>query len=107
MKILVLRVTNRSRHRKCFVRGLYSVTFTRLCQKPSLVQVFTQTAREYNPVRRTFYDVNYIHIQHISKSRGFKSTSSATVLVTHFTAMISLRRSLSNHDEDGDKNVTN
>ena len=62
MKILVLRVINSSRHRNCFVR----VKFIRcLCQKPSLartslVRIFTQTTREYNPVRRTFYDVNYI-----------------------------------------------
>ena len=38
---------------------------TGLCQKPSLartslVRVLTQTTREYNPIRRTFYDVNYI-----------------------------------------------
>ena len=45
----------------------YGVIFTScLCEKPSLartslVRVFTQTTREYNPVRRTFYDVNYIY----------------------------------------------
>ena len=45
---------------------LYAVLFTTcLCQKPSLarillVRVLTQTAREYNPVQSTFYDVNYI-----------------------------------------------
>ena len=45
---------------------MYGVIFTTcLCQKPSLarislVQVLTQTAREYNPVQSTFYDVNYI-----------------------------------------------
>ena len=49
------------------MRALYGVIFTRcLCEKPSLartslVRVFTQTTREYNPVRRTFYDVNYIY----------------------------------------------
>ena len=36
-----------------------------MCQKHSLarillVRVLTQTAREYNPVQSTFYDVNYI-----------------------------------------------
>ena len=64
MKILVLRVIN-------IVYGieiaLYGVIFTRcLCQKPSLartslVRVLTQTTREYNPVRRTFYAVNYMY----------------------------------------------
>ena len=45
--------------------ALYGVIFTRcLCQEPSLartslVRVFTQTTREYNPVRRTFHAVNY------------------------------------------------
>ena len=45
---------------------LYAVLFTTcLCQKPSLarillVRVLTQTAREYNSVESTFYDVNYI-----------------------------------------------
>ena len=34
--------------------------FTRCLSKPSLVPVFTQTSREYTPVGRTFYDVNYI-----------------------------------------------
>ena len=49
MKILVLRVINSSRHRNCFVRGYIRELF------------LTQTTREYNPVRRTFYDVNYIY----------------------------------------------
>ena len=45
---------------------MHGVIFTTcLCQKPSLarillVRVLTQTAREYNPVQSTFYDVNYI-----------------------------------------------
>ena len=65
MKILVLRVINSSRHRNCFVQGYIHSLF--VSQKPSLartslVQVFTQTTREYNPVRRTFYDVNDIYI---------------------------------------------
>ena len=64
MKILVLRVIN-------IVYGIesaaYRVIFTScLCQKPlartSLVRVLTQTTREYNPVRRTFYAVNYIYL---------------------------------------------
>ena len=47
--------------------ALYGVMFTScLFQKPSLgltslVRVLTQTNREYNLVRYTFYDVNYIH----------------------------------------------
>ena len=72
MKILVLRVINSSRHRNCFVRG----SIHSLCQKPSLVRtslvrVFTQTTREYNPVnpvRRTFYEVNYICIYIVFKN---------------------------------------
>ena len=62
MKILVLRVINSSRNRNCFVR----VIFTRCLRqklslaRTSLVRALTQTTREYNPVRRTFYDVNYI-----------------------------------------------
>ena len=64
MKILVLRVINIV---YVIEIALYGVIFTRcLCEKPSfarasLVRVFTQTTREYNPVRRTFYDVNYIY----------------------------------------------
>ena len=70
MKILVLRVINSSSHRNC----LYGVVFTCcLCQKPSLaptslVRVFTQTTREYDPVRRTFYDVNYIYMSTDTKN---------------------------------------
>ena len=52
MKILVLRVINSSRHRNCFVRGYIHSLF---------VSEQTQTTREYNPVRRTFYDVNYMY----------------------------------------------
>ena len=54
MKILVLRAINSSCHRNCFVLVV--------CVKSphSLVRAFTQTTREYNPSRRTFYDVNYI-----------------------------------------------
>ena len=47
MKILVLRVINSSRHRKCFVRGYMLV--------PRSFGFLTQTTRAYNPVRRTFY----------------------------------------------------
>ena len=54
MKILVLRVINSSRRRNCFVRGYIHLLFV------SKGLVFTQTTGEYNPVRRTFYDV-YIH----------------------------------------------
>ena len=62
VKILVLCVINSSRHRKCFARVIFTSC---LFQKPSLarislVRVLTQTAREYNPVQSTFYDVNYI-----------------------------------------------
>ena len=58
MKILVLRVINSSRHRKCFVLVV--------CVKnphllvPRSFGFLTQTTRAYNPVRRTSYDVNYI-----------------------------------------------
>ena len=48
MEILVLRVINSSRHRKCLVPRTFGFS--------------TQTSRAYNPVRRTFYDVNYIYI---------------------------------------------
>ena len=53
VKILVICVINSSRDRlrKCFVRGHIRI---------SLVRVLTQTAREYNPIQSTFYDVNYI-----------------------------------------------
>ena len=62
MKILVICVINSSRHRKYFVRGHIQDLFV---SKPSLarislVRVLTQTAREYNPVQSTLYDVNYI-----------------------------------------------
>ena len=72
MKILVLRVINIV---YVIEIALYGVIFTScLCEKPSLartslVRVFTQTTREYNPVRRTFYDVNYIYF--INKSSLF------------------------------------
>ena len=65
VKILVICVVNSSRDR-LRKSPLYGVIFkTCLCQKPSLarislVWVLTQTAREYNPVQSTFYDVNYI-----------------------------------------------
>ena len=64
MKILVLRVINSSRHRKCFVRS-YMHSFFCIKSPHSLVPrsfgFLTQTTRAYNPVRRTFYDVNYIY----------------------------------------------
>ena len=59
MKILVLRVINSSRHRKCFVRPMHSLFVSK-----DLTRSFgflTQTTRAYNPVRRNFYDVNYIY----------------------------------------------
>ena len=68
MKILELRVINSSRHRNCSVRGyihslFVSKALTRsYLARTSLVRALTQTTREYNPVRRTFYDVNYIYI---------------------------------------------
>ena len=61
MKILVLRVKNSSRHRKRFVRGYMHSLFV----SKALTRSFgflTQTTRAYNPVRRTFYDVNYINL---------------------------------------------
>ena len=48
MKILVLHVINSSRHIKCLVPRSFGFS--------------KQTSRAYNPVRRTFYDVNYIYI---------------------------------------------
>ena len=74
MKILVLRVINSSRHRKCFVRSYMhslflskALTRSYLARPHSLVPrsfgFLTQTTRAYNPVRRTFYDVNYILIE--------------------------------------------
>ena len=62
MKILVLRVINSAGHRNCFVRGYIHELFVSKASlaRTSLVRVFTQTTREYNPVRRAFYDVNYI-----------------------------------------------
>ena len=63
MKIIVLRAIDSSRHSNCFVRGYIPSLFV---SKPplartSLFRVFTETTREYNPVRRTFYDVNYMY----------------------------------------------
>ena len=45
---------------KLLCTGLYSLV---VCVKSphSLVRVFTKTTREYNPVRRNCYDVNYIY----------------------------------------------
>ena len=60
MKILVLRVINSSRHRNCFVIAIVDCVKSSLA-RTSLVGVFTQTTREYNPVRRAFYYVNYIY----------------------------------------------
>ena len=54
MTIFVLRVINSSRHINCFVRGYIDSLFA------SLVRVFRKATREYNPVRRTFYDENYM-----------------------------------------------
>ena len=61
MKILVLRVINSSRHRKCFVRGYMHSLFVSKALVPRPFGFLTQTTRAYNPVRRTFYDVNYIY----------------------------------------------
>ena len=55
-KILVLRVINSSRHRNCFVLGYIHSFFV------SKALTRSYLAREYNPVRGTFYDVNYIYI---------------------------------------------
>ena len=64
MKILVLRVINSLRHRKCGVRG-YNARVVCVKSPHSLLPrsfgFLTQTTRAYNPVRRTFYDVNYIY----------------------------------------------
>ena len=62
MKILVLRVINSSRHRNCFVRGyIHSLFVSKALTRSYRFGVFTQTTREYNPVRRTFYAINYIN----------------------------------------------
>ena len=62
MKIPVLRVINSSSHRKCFVRGYMHLLFVpkALTLVPRSFGFLTQITRAYNPVRRTFYDVNYI-----------------------------------------------
>ena len=68
-------------HNKRSIPKIY--IFTRcLCQKPSLartslVRVFTKTTREYNPVRRTFYDVNYIYCLYFSPEAVVKLTRRA------------------------------
>ena len=63
MKILVLRVLNSSLHRNCFVRGyIHSLFVSKALTRSYLARSgLKQTTREYNPVRRTFYDVNYIY----------------------------------------------
>ena len=63
MKILVLRVINSSRHRNRFVRGyIHSLFVSKALTRSYLARSgFTQTTREYNPARRTFYDVNCIY----------------------------------------------
>ena len=62
MKILVLRVVNSSRHRNCFVRGyIHSLFVAKALTRSYLARSGFQATREYNPVRRTFYDVNYIY----------------------------------------------
>ena len=66
-----------------FLINLFSIC---LCQKPllartSLVRVFTQTTREYNPVRRTFYDVNYMYSRIInSEFKIYDATIAKTSL---------------------------
>ena len=66
MKVLLLRVTNSLRHIKYFVRGCIHSLFVSRALTRSLVPrsfgFLTQTAREYYPVHRTFYDVNYIYV---------------------------------------------
>ena len=82
MKILVLRVINSSRHRKCFV-----LAFGVICVKsphslvPRSFGFLTQTTRAYNPVRRTFYDVNYIiiHQTHYEKSDWSRAFNQFTI----------------------------
>ena len=60
MKILVLRVINSSRQRNCFIRGyIHSLFVSKALTRSYLAAwVFTQTTRECNHVRGTFYDVN-------------------------------------------------
>ena len=64
MKILVLRVINSSRQ-KVLCTGLNSLV---VCVKsphslvPRSFGFLTQTTGAYNPVGRTFYDVNYIDV---------------------------------------------
>ena len=64
MKILVLRVINSSGHRNCFVRGyIHSLFVSKALTRSYLARSgFTQTTREYNPVRRAFYDANYTYL---------------------------------------------
>ena len=60
MKILVLRVINSSRHRKCFVRSyMHSLLLSKALTRS--FGFLTQATHAYNPVSRTFYDVNYIY----------------------------------------------
>ena len=65
MKILVLRVINSSRQRKCFVRGyIHSLFVSKALTRsytPRSFGFLTQTTRAYNPVQSTFYDVNYMY----------------------------------------------
>ena len=64
VKIRVICVINVHVIEKVLCTGSYSrlvcVKSPHSLDRISLVRVLTQTAREYNPVQSTFYDVNYI-----------------------------------------------
>ena len=63
-KILVLRVIKTAHVIEfAFVRGyIHSLFVSKALTRSYLARSgFTQTTREYNPARRTFYDVNYIY----------------------------------------------
>ena len=74
MKILVLRVINGLRHRNCFVRGyIHSLFVSKALTRSYIARsgFHTNNSWIYNPVRRTFYDVNYIYFAlHTSTKSG-------------------------------------
>ena len=62
VKILVMCVINSSRHKTCFIWGcIHSMFVSKGLTRSYLARSGFDTACEYNPVRNTFYDVNYIY----------------------------------------------
>ena len=119
VRIVVTCLINSSRHRKCFVRGyIHSLFVSKSITRSYLARSSLDTNNsEYNRVRCTFYDVNYIYssftkvlgqvLSFLVKQQLGKATAFPSVLFTgplngpFFFSQSRLGKELKRHQNQG------